>query len=509
MHRKLFLNSLSGTALYVVNIAVAFFLSPILLRALGNGAYGLWELIMSVVGYMGLLDLGIGSAMVRYVAVADASQDRDELAGIMSTSLAFFSAVGCIAFALFVFLGFFPAVIVGENAPQIDNMNILFYIFALNAIFLFPMQVFLSVLLGVQCHYFINFTRIVFIVIKSLIIYFYIYSYKTNVLVFISTVEFVYTFISFFAFYLFMSSKKDIPKLSFRHVSKKQFNNLFVFGSKNLVMMAASRLQNQSVPLIIARILGVGSIVYYAFPNRLVEYAKGLSAAVGYPLTAYFSSAVGRGESGELRRNWLEITFILQAIMFIMPVMLWYYGEVFLNLWIGQEYAVAGRWVLKLLVIGLIADTLAVNGFRILTAQANHGKCALVWLLMAVFSIPAGVIGGKVWGLEGVALGVILASVAGNLATLALACASLRITLGEYLRGTCYRLLSPLVLINVYCGLLSIFHHVTSFLVLFFHVATVVFLYGLLLWVCSIDRPMKAKITEQIQARIVNKFKKW
>ena len=55
LRKKLLLNSLSGTSLYLINIVVAFIMSPVIIRALGNRDYGLWELVMSVIGYMGLL----------------------------------------------------------------------------------------------------------------------------------------------------------------------------------------------------------------------------------------------------------------------------------------------------------------------------------------------------------------------------------------------------------------------------------------------------------------------
>jgi len=57
MSRKLLLNSLSGASLYLVSIVAAFIMSPVYIKALGNRDYGLWELVMSVIGYMGLLDL--------------------------------------------------------------------------------------------------------------------------------------------------------------------------------------------------------------------------------------------------------------------------------------------------------------------------------------------------------------------------------------------------------------------------------------------------------------------
>jgi O-antigen/teichoic acid export membrane protein len=473
-----------------------------LLRALGNSAYGLWELIMSVVGYMGLLDLGIGSAMVRYVAVADSSGNREDLARIMATSLAFFVAMGIAACAMFALLGFFPGVIAGEEPLQIAGVELLFSLFAVNALFLFPMQVFLSVLLGIQRHYFINCARMLLIGVKSILIYWHIISHTGHLLVFISMVELAYTLLSFFIFYLFLSSKKEIPRFSFRSVSKQTFNDLFVFGSKNLVMMAASRLQNQSVPLIIAHVVGMGSIVYYTFPNRLIDYAKGFSLAIGYPLTPYFSAVVGKGQAEELRKAWLHTTFLLQAIMFIMPVVLWQYGEVFLRLWIGPEYAEAGRWVIRFLVIGLIADTLAVNSFRLLTAKASHGRSALLWLVLAAMSVPAGIVGGKIWGIEGVALAVVLVSVVGNLATVVLACASLQISHLEYLRATCLKLILPLILSAGLSILLVGWYDVTSYLDLLFHVTMVCSLYCVHVWLFSFDAAMKASVLHKVFGRV-------
>lgn len=487
----------------MVNVAVAFLLSPIVLRALGNSNYGLWELIMSVVGYMGLLDLGISSAMVRYVAVADGSGKREDMAKIMATSLVFFGAMGVAACAVFVFLGLFPGVLVGKEALQNVDVKSVFLLFAADALFLFPMQVFLAILLGIQCHFFINCSRILLIIVKSAAIYWYILSNRGQLLVFISIVELIYTVISFFIFYVFLISKKEVPRFSFRAVSKKTFNDLFVFGLKNMIAMAASRLQNQSVPLIISYIVGMSSIVYYTFPNRLVDYAKGFSLAIGYPLAPYFSAMAGEEKSEELRKAWLQTTFALQAIMFIMPVVMWQYGEVFLRLWIGLEYAEAGRWVIKLLVIGLIADTLAVNSYQLLAAKASHGRCALIWLMLAVLSIPAGVLGGKLWGVEGVALAVMLVTVGGNMATMVLACASLKITLWEHFRVTYMKLVAPAV-ISISCSaLLMQCYTITNFLDLLLDTTIVCVIYCLLVWLFSFNATMKAAVLKKVSSWVM------
>ena len=72
LRKKLLLNSLSGTSFYLINIVVAFIMSPVIIRALGNRDYGLWELVMSVIGYMGLLGWRNWSRIgLRFVSIAD------------------------------------------------------------------------------------------------------------------------------------------------------------------------------------------------------------------------------------------------------------------------------------------------------------------------------------------------------------------------------------------------------------------------------------------------------
>src|SRR6266550_4207157 len=83
-----------------VNILVGIFLSPFILHRLGDTAYGIWILIFSVTGYYGLFDLGIRSSVIRYVATFTATNDQESLARLISTSLAAYSAIGCVAMAV-------------------------------------------------------------------------------------------------------------------------------------------------------------------------------------------------------------------------------------------------------------------------------------------------------------------------------------------------------------------------------------------------------------------------
>ena len=56
---------LSYITIFAQNI-IAIFYTPIMLRLLGQSEYGLYQLVYSVVSYLGLLSFGFSSAYVRF-----------------------------------------------------------------------------------------------------------------------------------------------------------------------------------------------------------------------------------------------------------------------------------------------------------------------------------------------------------------------------------------------------------------------------------------------------------
>lgn len=62
----------SATAVGIVNKTIGalggFFILPLMLKQLGTGTFGVWMAISSSVGLIGFLDLGIGNAVVMYLA---------------------------------------------------------------------------------------------------------------------------------------------------------------------------------------------------------------------------------------------------------------------------------------------------------------------------------------------------------------------------------------------------------------------------------------------------------
>ena len=80
-------NVLSNWLALAITTVVGFFLSPFVVHHLGNLTYGVWVIIMSLVSYMNLLDLGLRGAVTRFVSKGTAQDDHQEANRAVSGAL--------------------------------------------------------------------------------------------------------------------------------------------------------------------------------------------------------------------------------------------------------------------------------------------------------------------------------------------------------------------------------------------------------------------------------------
>ncbi|HMH05845.1 MAG TPA: hypothetical protein VK579_04100, partial [Terriglobales bacterium] len=85
--RRIAQNVLSNWMALAITTVVGFFLSPFVVHHLGNLTYGVWVIIMSLVSYMNLMDLGLRGAVTRFVSKGTAQGNHDETSQAVSGAL--------------------------------------------------------------------------------------------------------------------------------------------------------------------------------------------------------------------------------------------------------------------------------------------------------------------------------------------------------------------------------------------------------------------------------------
>ena len=94
IRRRLLTGTLSNFAGRFTTAGIWFVLTPFLLARLQPDGYALWVLMSAVASYGSLLELGIGGAVVKYVAEHVARGERDAAMRVISSSFLVYLGLG-------------------------------------------------------------------------------------------------------------------------------------------------------------------------------------------------------------------------------------------------------------------------------------------------------------------------------------------------------------------------------------------------------------------------------
>lgn len=93
-------NTLWSTLVTIWGTAVSLMLTPFLVGRLGEQTYGLYLLLLSISGLLGVLDLGLGEATLRYVAFYYGRHDLAGINRVLGATLSVYSITGLAGWAL-------------------------------------------------------------------------------------------------------------------------------------------------------------------------------------------------------------------------------------------------------------------------------------------------------------------------------------------------------------------------------------------------------------------------
>ena len=103
----------------IITIIVGLVYTPIMIRALGQSEYGLYQLVLSVVNYLNLMNLGFNGAYIRYYVLAKSKNDDEEVANVNGLFMKVFLVIATLCLCAGVFL-YFNIRILGTQLTSSD-----------------------------------------------------------------------------------------------------------------------------------------------------------------------------------------------------------------------------------------------------------------------------------------------------------------------------------------------------------------------------------------------------
>jgi O-antigen/teichoic acid export membrane protein len=148
--RRLRTNALLSIVGFAIPTVTLFIAYPIILRGLGEEAFGIYTLCATMSGMLSFLDLGLAGATVRFVAKHVGIGDLESASDTAAASLWFYAAVGSVLALGIALLA--PLLIVVFRVPETmrDSATVAFRFAAMQFAVTFLLNVLISLVKGLQ-----------------------------------------------------------------------------------------------------------------------------------------------------------------------------------------------------------------------------------------------------------------------------------------------------------------------------------------------------------------------
>lgn len=393
---------------FAFNLAANFVLFPYVVHRLGDAAAGIWLLLGSVTGYMGLLELGIVPSLTQSIAAASARDERDAVNRAASSAQALLLVLGLVALLALPIAG--PVSRTLGIPPELSAQAMTaFQITLLGFVLRMPLATYQGILLGRQRQDRCNQLWIAIAGAKFIgaavvlsngggLIALVATEVTVHLLAGALQIRWVY---------------EELPTLSIalRHVHRADAARLLSFGGTLMLVNICSLLIEQTDRLVIAASLPVREVTYYAAAWKLYMLAYAVTTTLAQAVSPLAADLHGRGNHGELRELVLRMTKFSGALSWPLCLGLAFAGGPFLEAWMGD------RFIAALPVVQVLAASFIVTAFNHATWAALVGT-RRVSPLVASYFVPQAALNLllSVWlvhrfGNIGVALGTLVPAV--------------------------------------------------------------------------------------------------
>lgn len=372
-------------------------LTPSIIESIGSDGYGLWLLILSVLAFFNIIELGFPAAVQRFVTLYLEKSDRETANLYLTTSLFLFLFLGVLSASVALIVFQFPQFLGLE--PSLDDLLLkVAIIFAIKIIVDFtmnPIHAIYSAHLRVDIDAALTSLNVV---VKSILIYFVgrhdgivamaLCAVFTDILVNIIKVT---------------VAKRIYPywRLKREYVSYEGFLNLFNF-SKYIIIMAFARMVNQrSAPILISNILSVNSVAVFGVAQNLINHADSLNSSIFQAFSAFFTKIVARGD--ELTEYVAKTARLCFLVCLLLTLNLLFFSGTFIKIWLGDDFLLAAE-IISILAFTLLNRPYSVIFRNVLIAQANHKYLMYVSIFGSASTILLTLTLGSQFGLLGVAV---------------------------------------------------------------------------------------------------------
>lgn len=376
--------------------------TPLLLRGLGHEAYGIWMTINGLLGFGGVLQLGMADAVTSYVSRHLANNARRPASRVVSTSLALYAAIGIVGAAILLLISepLSTSLSGSDHRLAHDVKSAMAYaalIFLVRQI----LNVVESALQGMERHDIVSYGTVVsqgatYLLAAAAV-------RMGALLPDVLLIQFALHVINCVLLLGFVGRQLGSPLVTRRMLDIPVLKAMWSYSAFSWVRTALGVVQSNADRVAIGLFIGPDMVAAYSIALRLAQIAQSVFGKAGSVLFPAVSRVVRQDglNSARLRNMYTRASSILTvasaAVLLPMTVL----ADSFFTLWLGQEGTPTTMEVFPILVARYAIQPFDIVSYYYLLGLGQVRYLAILGLLssslvigtMSVFLPAFGVVG--------------------------------------------------------------------------------------------------------------------
>jgi Membrane protein involved in the export of O-antigen and teichoic acid len=391
----------------------SFICLPFLVKLLGKGEFGLYQLVGAIIAYLLIMDFGLSNTTTRYYARYQEQGKQKEKENMLALSAIFYGFVAVLILVIgFSLLYFFLPVYQNTLSPQdFVTAKKLFTIMLLNVAIVIPANIFAAVINANQKFIFAKTLVILTLLLRPTTIVLMLHLWpKALTIVYIHT---IFNFLVVTANIIYCCKFLDI-KMKLHRFEWKLLKELILFSLFVFLAVAMEQSYWRSGQLILGALIGTGVVAVYAIAMKLDIFFTRLAdniSAIFLPQLSQISAHKSFKE--QTNEVFLKVSRLQLMVMSIFLCGFILYGKTFLNFWLGAGFDESYYYSLIIMFALFIPLTQSI-GIWILQAQNKHYFRAYVYTASAIFNIFLGIFLVKNIGAKGCAIATAISILLGQ-----------------------------------------------------------------------------------------------
>lgn len=388
-----------------ISMVLSLIYTPLALNFLGEEKYGAWAVILNIVSWINIFDIGIGNGLRNKLAESYAKEDFKSSkiyvssAYFVTTVLSgLFCFIIIFVWKIFSLSDFFNLNVTGENVDISIIISVLFI--GVN----FVLSLSKTMLYAIQQPGIISAVGVIEQFLQIAIIFTFS-KFLQQSLIAVAIMYGIVTAVGNFLISVLVMHKNSCLVPSVRKIEMSYLKDLMSLGIGFFVIQICSIILNTTDNLLISKLFGSEDVTPYSVVYKVFYMFVAVHGIIIMPMWSAYTEAIAKGDLNWIKSTMKKVNLITLLFSFVVIIAVFVF-EPFTKIWLDKDL----DFSLSLIIITacyMVAQMFA-NNYASFLCGAGHIKVSVVLSAVgAIFNIPLSVFFAKTMGmgLSGIILG--------------------------------------------------------------------------------------------------------